>query len=393
MFLDSISGLQYEDDKNQVSVIDESTRGWARGGVSQFSAGSSKGEYLFRTDGDMRTILEEYHHHLMQNNETYRTLYLGNSTGNATSGAEWRKNFLQGVDVIEAGIQKEIARANQNYSGTPDEVSNSERAAAKAVGDMALCTLARLWVRSFDLDRRNFAFNRDVVGKKGVAEDAPASELVFPTEPAPDNKRLSKTDKAMTNMDKFYHGGFEGDYGMKNLIEFAAHAMNDSHVQSLLAQQKPLVDANGREPMQAVLDTLQANGNPTMKAYASRYQKFMAKARTLLDQLVGVIKMMAKFQQVLNHSGQGTEFARKAVAGREEDIRSKRTALEQALEATASVVPRHKGTANQLPYKGDVNALSGTMKARYTNTSGDFKADTLEQYVGRVRGTPKPPAQ
>lgn len=393
MFLDSISGLQYENDKNQVSVIDESTRGWARNGVGQFSAGSAKGDYLFRTDGDMRTILEEYHHHLMQNNETYRVLYLANSTGNATSGAEWKRNFLKGVDVIEAGIQKNITDANAKFASTPDEVANSERAAAKAIGDMALCTLARLWVRSFDLDRRNFSFNKDVLRKEGVAEDAPASELVFSSEPAPDNKRLSKTDKSMTNMGKFYYGGFEGDYGMKNLIEFAAHAMNDSHVQSILAQQKPLVDANGREPMQAVLDTLQANGNPTIKAYASRYQKFMTKARTLLDQLVSVIKMMAKFKQVLNHSGQGTEFARKAVAGSEGDIRSKRTALEQALEATASVMPRHKGTANQLPYIGDVNALSGTSKARYTNTSGDFRADVLEQYVGRVKGTPKPPSQ
>jgi hypothetical protein len=183
----------------------------------------------------------------------------------------------------------------------------------------------------------------------------------------------------------------EKDYHFKSLIEFAAGALNDSHVQSVLAQQDPIVDENGREPMQGLIDDMQVLGNKHMISYASRYDRVMTKAKTLLDQLVGVIKTMIQFKQTTNHSTQGTEFARNKVKAREQEIRGKRTALEQALEASASVLPRHKGTANELPYVGgDLSRLNQRERARYTNTSGDFNEGLLDKYLGRVRGTFNP---
>lgn len=389
MFLDGISGLQYDSDPNQVGVIDENTRGWARGGKTQFDASGSRGGYLIRTDGDMRTILEEYHHHLMQNNTTYRELY-GFGTIQKRTGAEWKRDYLASVDHLEDKLRKEAAEASKKHDGTPNAYSNSERAAAKAIGSMALCTLARLWVRSFDVDRRNFGLSKTLSKDTAnlVNTDSPASEILFGTNtPASSATRLAKGDQTYTHGDKFYHGGMEKDYGFKSLIEFAAHAMNDSHVQSILAQQDPIVDAQGREPMQGIIDDLQATGNTHVKAYAKRYEQVMKKARSLLDQLVGVIKIMIQFGQTSNHSSQGTDFARMKAIAKQGQIQSKRTALEQALEASASVLPRHQGTHSELPYTGDKTFLTTTGKAKIENQSGDFREDVLSKYLGRVKGT------
>jgi hypothetical protein len=389
MFLDSISGLQNEGDKNMVSVIDENTRGWAFGGRDQWAAGSKKGDYLLRTDGDMRTILEEYHHHLMQNNETYRTLYNASSTDRPT-GAQWKKEFLESVDTLEAQLRKEVADESAKHDGTTYAYANSERAAAKAIGSMALCTLARLWVRSFDVDRRNFNLSKTLSKESAnrVNSDSPASEILFSTDkPATKSGgRLKQGDQTYTNIDKFYHGGMEKDYGFKSLIEFAAHAMNDSHVQSVLAQQEPIVDQYGREPLQGLVDDLQATGNPHVKAYAKRYEQVMKKARNLLDQLVGVIKLMIQFGQTSNHASQGTDYARNKAIQKQEQIQSKRTALEQALEASASIKPRHMGTHSQLPFTGNQTFMTPQMEAKYKNQSGEFREGLLDSYLGRVRG-------
>jgi hypothetical protein len=393
MFLDSISGLQYETDPNQVSVTEEGNRGWSYGGRGQFGAGSGRGEYLIRTDGDMRTILEEFHHQLVQNNETYRLLSNVGDMEQST-GAAWKKNFIEAVDVAEQNLRNQIADDAKKFGDTPEGISNSERTAAKAMGSMALVTLARLWIRSFDVDRRNFGLSSTLSKDSAsrVNSNSPASEILFSTN-TPATKsggRLARGDQTFNKMDKFYYGGMEKDYHFKNLIEFAAGALNDSHVQSILAQQDPIVDENGREPMQGLIDDMQVLGNKHMITYASRYERVMTKAKTLLDQLVNVIKTMIQFQQTTNHSTQGTEFARNKVKAREQEIRGKRTALEQALEASASVLPRHKGTANELPYKGDINALRGTARSRYEATSGDFNEGLLDKYLGRVRGTFKP---
>ena len=389
MFLDSISGLQNEEDKNMVSVIDENTRGWAFGGRDQWSAGSKKGDYLLRTDGDMRTILEEYHHHLMQNNETYRVLYTASSTDRPT-GAQWKKEFLESVDALESQLRKEVADESAKHDGTTHAYANSERAAAKAIGSMALCTLARLWIRSFDVDRRNFGLSKTLSKDSAnrVNSDSPASEILFSTDkPATKSGgRLAKGDQTYTNMDKFYHGGMEKDYGFKNLIEFAAHAMNDSHVQSVLAQQEPIVDQHGREPLQGLVDDLQATGNTHVKAYAKRYQQVMKKARSMLDQLVGVIKLMIQFGQTSNHVSQGTDYARNKAIQKQEQIQSKRTALEQALEASASIKPRHMGTHSQLPFTGNKTFMTPQMEAKHKNQSGEFREGLLDSYLGRVRG-------
>jgi hypothetical protein len=394
MFLDSISGLQYESDPNQVSVTEEGNRGWSYGGRGQFGAGSSRGEYLIRTDGDMRTILEEFHHQLVQNNDTYRTLDAAGRVEKHT-GAAWKKNFTEAVDAAEQDLRSKIAMNAKKFGDTPEGVSNSERAAAEAMGSMALITLARLWIRSFDVDRRNFNLSSTLSKESAnrVNSDSPASDILFSTD-SPATKsggRLARGDQTFTNMDKFYYGGMEKDYHFKSLIEFAAGALNDSHVQSVLAQQDPIVDENGREPMQGLIDDMQVLGNKHMISYASRYDRVMTKAKTLLDQLVGVIKTMIQFKQTTNHSTQGTEFARNKVKAREQEIRGKRTALEQALEASASVLPRHKGTANELPYVGgDLSRLNQRERARYTNTSGDFNEGLLDKYLGRVRGTFNP---
>ena len=389
MFLDGISGLQNEGDSNMVSVIDEDTRGWARGGKDQWAARSSKGDYLFRTDGDMRTILEEYHHHLMQNNDTYRTLYASSSTDSPT-GAAWKKDFLASVDGLEAALRKEITDASAKHDGTTYAYANSERAAAKAIGSMALCTLARLWVRSFDVDRRNFGLSKTLskASSNRVNSDSPASDILFSTDqPATKSGgRLSKGDQTYTNLDKFYYGGMEKDYHFKNLIEFAAGAMNDAHVQSVLAQQDPIADKHGRDPLQGLVDDLQATGNSHVKAYAKRYQEVMKKARNLLDQLVGLIKIMAQFGQTSNHSLQGTTYARNKVIQNQEKIQSKRTALEQALEASASVKPRHMGAHSELPFTGNKTFQTPQMADKYDLKSGAFREDVLGKYLGRVRG-------
>jgi hypothetical protein len=255
---------------------------------------------------------------------------------------------------------------------------------------MALCTLARLWIRSFDVDRRNFGLSKTLSKESAnrVNSDSPASEILFSTDkPATKSGgRLARGDQTYTNIDKFYHGGMEKDYGFKNLIEFAAHAMNDSHVQSVLAQQEPIVDQHGREPLQGLVDDLQATGNPHVKAYAKRYEQVMKKARSLLDQLVGVIKLMIQFGQTSNHAGQGTDYARNKAIQKQEQIQSKRTALEQALEASASVKPRHMGTHSQLPFTGNQTFMTPQMEAKYKNQSGEFREGILDKYLGRVRG-------
>lgn len=389
MFLDAISGLQNEGDKNMVSVIDEDTRGWARGGKDQWAASSSKGSYLFRTDGDMRTILEEYHHHLMQNNDTYRTLYVSTSTSQPT-GAAWKKNFLASVDSLEATLRKEVADSSAKHGGTTYAYANSERAAAKAIGSMALCTLARLWMRSFDVDRRNFGLSKTLSkdSDSRLNSDSPASDILFSTNnPATKSgSRLVKGDQTYTNSDKFYYGGMQKDYHFKNLIEFAAGAMNDAHVQSVLAQQDPILDEHGRDPLQGLVDDLQATGNPHVKAYAERYQQVMKKARSLLDQLVSLIKIMAQFGQTSNHSTQGTSYARNEVIQNQEKIQGKRTALEQALEASASVKPRHMGAHSELPFTGNKTFQTPQMADKYDLKSGEFREDILGKYLGRVRG-------
>ena len=389
MFLDGISGLQNEGDSNMVSVTSEDTRGWAFGGKDQWAAGAKRGHYVLRTDGDMRTILEEYHHHLLQNNEAYRTLYVANSR-DASTGAEWKKDFLASVDGLEKNLKKEIAEASAKHDGTPYGYQNSERAAAKAIGNMALCTLARLWIRSFDVDRRNFGLSKTLSkdSSNRVNSDSPASDILFSTDNPATKKggRLARGDQTYTNLDKFYHGGMDKDYHFKNLIEFAAGALNDAHVQSVLAQQDPITDEHGRDPLQGLVDDLQATGNPHVKAYAKRYEQVMKKARSLLDQLVSLIKIMAQFGQTSNHAAQGTSYARNKVIQNQEKIQGKRTALEQALEASASVKPRHMGAHYERPFIGNKTFATPQMVDKYDLSSGEFREDILGKYLGRVRG-------
>jgi hypothetical protein len=428
MFLDALSGLEAEADPNMVSVVDPATRAWAKG-RGQFNVSSDKGRYGYRTDGDMRTILEEHHHFLLQQNKSYRRIYDAMRV-DTNSGKDFKDRFdnvmkeehktlddmmasfergdLEATFRLMEGLTQSHTSAltNSPAHSAQSRAKVGERVAAAYVGGKAILLLGQLWMNALGTNQRNFAFGEAGVkslirqklakNEQGLASsgtEASAADLMFNPKFTPSASKAG-SDPSMINMDRFYYAGMEGDYGMKNLVEFAAHALNDHNVQGILSRMKPVVMADGREPMQAAVDALRSSKNPTFKGYGERLYKVISSAKNLLEQLVAVIKVMAGFRQTGNHSSQGTDWSREQTRKNTPKALGERTALEQAIEASTLVHPRHKGQHRptdaglaEAEQKGmtDVGTVFEKRKrTAYDATSGDFKEDQILKYLGRV---------
>jgi len=428
MFLDALSGLEAEADPNMASVVDPATRAWAKG-RGQFNVSSDKGRYGYRTDGDMRTILEEHHHFLLQQNKSYRRIYDAMRV-DTNSGKDFKDRFdsvmkeeHKTLDDMMASFERgdleatfrlmegltashTSALTNNPAHSAASRAKVGERVASAYVGGKAILLLGQLWMNALGTNQRNFAFGETGVkslirqklakNEQGLASsgtEASAADLMFNTKFTPSASKAG-SDPSMISMDRFYYAGMEGDYGMKNLVEFAAHALNDHNVQGILSRMKPVVMADGREPMQAAVDALRSSKNQTFKGYGERLYKVISSAKNLLEQLVAVIKVMAGFRQTGNHSSQGTDWSREQTRKNTSKALGERTALEQAIEASTLVHPRHKGQHRptdaglaEAEQKGmtDVGTVFEKRKrTEYDATSGDFKEDQILKYLGRV---------
>jgi hypothetical protein len=417
MLLDGLSGLQAEQNPNTVSITDPDARGWAfrRG---QFNVDADKGRYGYRTDGDMRTILEEHHHFLLHQNTVYRRL--ADVMGNIhASGFEFKAEFEKAMAAEHSILDQMMAEHDagdiraavatlRKLNGvafdanalTPKQREGMAEAIASAyLGGKAVLLLGELWMRSLKQDAKYFEFSDKSIKfmNKEYPRTGPydtAADLLFNRELTHTKKRPN--DPTLNQMDRHHGGGMERDYGFKSLVEFAAHALNDTNVQGVLSQMKPVVDANGKEPIAVAIETMRRSKNPTVKSYGERLSAVLSSAKNLFDQLMSVIKVMVGFKQEANHRRMGTDYTREQARKNLPKMQGERTAMEQAIEAATLVLPRNKGPApNMMTDRAMADAAQAgmvakdtTMKAKkpvtYEATSGDFKGEQILKYLGRV---------
>lgn len=365
----AFSGLNFERHDNTVWAATEGSRGWARS--ERESIVQNPNEYLMKTDGDSRTMLEELHHSLMGQNRFYKML---NSVEHIShgSGAEFRTAFEKRIAELESELEgrkndlllRDNPNANEssiigtdrrnirdtdknNNTNFGEDIDRLEQA-SQIIGDTALLTIAKLYIKSFDTNLSNFGFS-GTVGETGNPNNEPASAHTFSNVPR-SVKIPSAKDARFLGEYRWYKDKTllsKRDYGFKNLIEFAAHALNDRHVQSVLLQMEP-VTVNGEEPVNKIIKDLGTSNNPKVKSYAESLRSMFAKATNALQQVYLVLKQLVRFRQSSNHSNQGAfsmksgndTYAQKFAADNAETLKTKRTALEQAIEAGALVRPR-----------------------------------------------------
>jgi hypothetical protein len=424
----ALSGINTESSPDNVNVIDPDVRGHAKP-FNEFNTSKDRGRYLFRTDGDMRTILEELHHSLVHQNPAYKQLHAIEANAFAT-GAEFKKAFLANLENLEKQLsdsQGDLTKAlgNSGVSNYNPSIKNSNgsssyvtangvhytsadyptavriEAAGRAVSTMALCTLGRLWIQSFDAPVKMFgfgesAYNRGVrLADTNLADfDGPASNHTF--DPNANNTSKSMGDVRFLGENRFYPDNSSvsvKDYGFKSLVEFAAHALNDRHIQSILAQQKPILGPDGKEPVKSLIEQLEKSTNKEVRDYSQKLRDIFSSIKDALSQLYAVIKISIQFSQTGNHRGQGPvgKHAQKYATDNQADIQSKRTALEQAIEASALVRARTPSVKPvDFPASNSFGKGSGPLPpdmvpaTKTPSKAAPFREDLLK-YLGRVK--------
>lgn len=429
-FVHALSGINTESSPDNVNVIDPDVRGHAQH-IDEFRTSADRGRYLFRTDGDMRTILEELHHSLVHQNPAYKALHLTEGQAFGT-GAEFKKAFKATLLTLESNLSEphgdlsialgDTAAPQHNpsvrpltaggtghyvtangvhYTSADYPAAYRMEAAGRAVSTMALCTLGRLWMQSFDAPVKMFgfgeyAYNRGVrLADRNLADfDGPASNHTF--DPNASNTSKGMGDVRFLGEHRFYpdkSSVSQKDYGFKSLIEFAAHALNDRHIQSILAQQKPIVNFDGNEPVEAIIKELGKSKDKGVRDYSQKLRDIFSSIKDALSQLYAVLKISIQFGQTGNHSGQGPEgkHAQKYAVDNQADIQSKRTALEQAIEASALVRARTPAVqpvdfpSTNIGMKGTGPLPSDMVPATKTpSKNAPFREDLLK-YLGRVK--------